>query len=34
MNTEPRTCTKYKPILLSIGYSAYHWCHVMAHGFF
>src|SRR6202042_830973 len=20
-----------KPILLSIGYSAYHWCHVMAH---
>jgi hypothetical protein len=20
-----------KPILLSIGYAAYHWCHVMAH---
>ena len=22
---------KNKPILLSIGYAAYHWCHVMAH---
>jgi uncharacterized protein YyaL (SSP411 family) len=22
-----------KPILLSIGYSACHWCHVMAHEF-
>ena len=22
---------QYKPILLSIGYSACHWCHVMAH---
>jgi uncharacterized protein YyaL (SSP411 family) len=19
------------PVLLSVGYSAYHWCHVMAH---
>lgn len=23
--------TQNKPILLSIGYSACHWCHVMAH---
>ena len=23
--------TEGKPILLSIGYSACHWCHVMAH---
>jgi uncharacterized protein YyaL (SSP411 family) len=23
--------TENKPILLSIGYSACHWCHVMAH---
>src|SRR5580765_3069796 len=23
--------TEEKPILLSIGYSACHWCHVMAH---
>ena len=23
--------TQDKPILLSIGYSACHWCHVMAH---
>jgi hypothetical protein len=23
--------TEDKPILLSIGYSACHWCHVMAH---
>ena len=23
-----------KPILLSIGYSACHWCHVMAHEIF
>lgn len=26
-----RACTEHKPILLSIGYSACHWCHVMAH---
>ena len=24
-------CSQNKPILLSIGYSACHWCHVMAH---
>ena len=24
-------CTEDRPILLSIGYSACHWCHVMAH---
>jgi len=23
---------KKKPIFLSIGYSAFHWCHVIAHG--
>ena len=23
-----------RPILLSVGYSACHWCHVMAHEFF
>ena len=27
----PRRAKKNKPILLSIGYSACHWCHVMAH---
>jgi uncharacterized protein YyaL (SSP411 family) len=26
-----RACEEDKPILLSIGYSACHWCHVMAH---
>ena len=26
-----RAATENKPILLSIGYSACHWCHVMAH---
>ena len=26
-----RAQRKHKPILLSIGYSACHWCHVMAH---
>ena len=26
-----RACREDKPILLSIGYSACHWCHVMAH---
>jgi uncharacterized protein YyaL (SSP411 family) len=26
-----RACREEKPILLSIGYSACHWCHVMAH---
>jgi len=26
-----RACKEGKPILLSIGYSACHWCHVMAH---
>ncbi len=26
-----RARTEHKPILLSIGYSACHWCHVMAH---
>src|SRR4030066_1603472 len=26
-----RARTENKPILLSIGYSACHWCHVMAH---
>src|SRR3954453_13556901 len=26
-----RARTEDKPILLSIGYSACHWCHVMAH---
>jgi len=26
-----RACTENKPILLSVGYSACHWCHVMAH---
>ncbi|HEX9803140.1 MAG TPA: thioredoxin domain-containing protein [Gammaproteobacteria bacterium] len=26
-----RACEENKPILLSIGYSACHWCHVMAH---
>jgi uncharacterized protein YyaL (SSP411 family) len=26
-----RARTEQKPILLSIGYSACHWCHVMAH---
>ena len=26
-----RACAEDKPILLSIGYSACHWCHVMAH---
>ncbi|MDH4172369.1 MAG: thioredoxin domain-containing protein [Betaproteobacteria bacterium] len=26
-----RACDEDKPILLSIGYSACHWCHVMAH---
>ena len=24
-------CTMHRPVLLSIGYSACHWCHVMAH---
>ena len=24
-------CEENKPILLSVGYSACHWCHVMAH---
>ena len=23
--------TQHRPILLSIGYAACHWCHVMAH---
>ncbi|MBN8657863.1 MAG: DUF255 domain-containing protein [Anaerolineae bacterium] len=23
--------TENKPIFLSIGYAAFHWCHVMAH---
>ncbi len=26
-----RAAKEDKPILLSIGYSACHWCHVMAH---
>ena len=26
-----RARTENKPILLSVGYSACHWCHVMAH---
>lgn len=26
-----KACNENKPILLSIGYSACHWCHVMAH---
>ena len=26
-----KAATENKPILLSIGYSACHWCHVMAH---
>src|SRR4029079_13806899 len=26
-----RACAENKPILLSIGYAACHWCHVMAH---
>lgn len=26
-----KACREKKPILLSIGYSACHWCHVMAH---
>lgn len=26
-----RARTEHKPILLSVGYSACHWCHVMAH---
>ncbi|MFI4913984.1 MAG: thioredoxin domain-containing protein [Steroidobacterales bacterium] len=26
-----RACSERKPILLSIGYAACHWCHVMAH---
>ncbi|AMN46693.1 thioredoxin [Steroidobacter denitrificans] len=26
-----RACRENKPVLLSIGYSACHWCHVMAH---
>jgi uncharacterized protein YyaL (SSP411 family) len=26
-----RACTEDRPILLSVGYSACHWCHVMAH---
>ena len=26
-----RSKAEQKPILLSIGYSACHWCHVMAH---
>ena len=26
-----RARTEHKPIFLSIGYSACHWCHVMAH---
>ncbi|HRX71520.1 MAG: thioredoxin domain-containing protein [Candidatus Competibacteraceae bacterium] len=26
-----KACRENKPILLSIGYSACHWCHVMAH---
>jgi uncharacterized protein YyaL (SSP411 family) len=26
-----KACQENKPILLSIGYSACHWCHVMAH---
>src|SRR5215471_3765057 len=26
-----RAASEDKPILLSIGYSACHWCHVMAH---
>jgi uncharacterized protein YyaL (SSP411 family) len=26
-----KACDENKPILLSIGYSACHWCHVMAH---
>ena len=29
-----RACREDKPILLSIGYSACHWCHVMAHDCF
>jgi len=24
--------TRDVPVLLSVGYSACHWCHVMAHG--
>ena len=27
----PRPATADEPILLSVGYSACHWCHVMAH---
>ncbi|MGH8034907.1 MAG: DUF255 domain-containing protein, partial [Lysobacterales bacterium] len=26
-----RAAAEHKPILLSIGYAACHWCHVMAH---
>src|SRR4030066_193482 len=29
-----KACREDKPILLSIGYSACHWCHVMAHDCF
>ncbi len=28
---ELREAASGKPILLSVGYSACHWCHVMAH---
>ena len=27
----PRLATRDVPVLLSVGYSACHWCHVMAH---
>ena len=27
----PRRAADDRPILLSVGYSACHWCHVMAH---
>ncbi len=29
-----RRATTDRPILLSVGYAACHWCHVMAHEFF
>src|SRR3569623_2063300 len=29
-----RACREDKPILLSVGYAACHWCHVMAHDSF
>ncbi len=29
-----RAAKEDKPIFLSIGYAACHWCHVMAHEFF